>query len=214
MPLGWPGGRLGVLPPPCGFRLEPVPVPLDEFLPHYDANEVHTTRVAAPPDEVMAALRSLTAREVPVLVALMAVRTLPARLMGRHRGRPSGTILEGFLRGGFVLLDERPDELVVGAVGRFWQASADVRRVSAADFAGFREPGYAKVAFNMHAQPAPGGGTLLTTETRIQATDDEARRSFRRYWRVIHPGSVAIRLAWLRSIRRRTERAGGDAGGA
>jgi hypothetical protein len=38
-------------------------VPLDEFLPHYDANEVHSTRVAAPPDEVMAALRSLTARE-------------------------------------------------------------------------------------------------------------------------------------------------------
>src|SRR5829696_1262939 len=214
MPLGWPGGRLGVLPPPCGFRLEPVPVPLDEFLPHYDANEVHSTRVAAPPDEVMAALRSLTAREVPVLVALMALRSLPAVLTGRRRRPRRGTVLEGFLRGGFVLLAERPDELVVGAVGRFWQASADVRRVSAADFAGFREPGYAKAAFNMHAQPARGGGTLLTTETRIQATDDDARRSFRRYWRLIYPGSAAIRRAWLRAIRRRAERAGGEAAGA
>jgi hypothetical protein len=82
-----------------------------------------------------------------------------------------------------------------------------VRRVSAAEFAAFREPGYARAAFNMHAEPAPGGGTLLTTETRIQATDDEARRSFRRYWRVIYPGSAAIRLAWLRAIRRRAERA-------
>jgi len=189
-------------------------VPLDEFLPHYDANEVHSTRVAAPPDEVMAALRSLTAREVPVLVALMALRSLPAVLTGRRRRPRRGTILEGFLRGGFVLLAERPDELVVGAVGRFWQASADVRRVSAADFAGFREPGYAKAAFNMHAQPAPGGGTLLTTETRIQATDDDARRSFRRYWRLIYPGSAAIRRAWLRAIRRRAERAGGEAAGA
>jgi hypothetical protein len=179
-------------------------VPLDEFLPHYDANEVHSTRVAAPPDEVMAALRSLTAREVPVLVALMALRSLPAVLTGRRRHPRRGTIVEGFLKGGFVLLDERPDELVVGAVGRFWQASAEVRRVSAVDFAAFREPGYAKAAFNMHAQPAPGG-TLLTTETRIQATDDEARRSFRRYWRVIHPGSAAIRVAWLRAIRRRAE---------
>jgi hypothetical protein len=207
MPLGWPDGRLGILPPPCGFRLEPVPVPLDEFLPDYDVNEVHSTRVAASPDAVMAALRSLTAREVPLLVALMAVRSLPALLTGRRRRRPKGTIVEGFLKGGFVALAERPHELGVGAVGRFWLSSAEVRRVSAAEFAAFREPGYARAAFNMHAEPAPGGGTLLTTETRIQATDDEARRSFRRYWRVIYPGSAAIRLAWLRAIRRRAERA-------
>jgi hypothetical protein len=179
-------------------------VPLDEFLPDYDVNEVHSIRVAAPPNAVMAAVRSLTAREVPLLVALMAVRSLPARLRGRRR-RPSGTILDGFLRGGFVALAERPHELVVGAVGRFWLASAEVRRVSAGEFTAFSEPGYAKAAFNMHAAPAPGGGTLLTTETRIQATDDEARRSFRRYWRVIYPGSAAIRLAWLRAIRRRAE---------
>jgi hypothetical protein len=181
-------------------------VPLDEFLPDYDVNEVHSTRVAAPPDAVMAALRSLTASEVPLLVGLMAVRSLPALLRGRRRRRPSGTILEGFVRGGFVALAERPHELVVGAVGRFWLASAEVRHVSAADFAGFSEPGYAKAAFNMQAEAAPGGGTLLTTETRIQATDDHARRSFRRYWRVIYPGSAAIRRAWLRAIRRRAER--------
>jgi hypothetical protein len=82
-----------------------------------------------------------------------------------------------------------------------------VRHVSAVEFAALREPGYARAVFNMHAEPAPSGGTLLTTETRIQATDDEARRSFRRYWRVIYPGSAAIRRAWLRAIRRRAERA-------
>ena len=180
-------------------------MPLDEFLPAYDVNEVHSTRVAAPPDAVMAAVRSLSAREVPLLVALMAVRSLPAAVRGRRRRRPSGTILEGFLRGGFVALADRPHELVVGAVGRFWLASAEVRRVSSAEFAAFSEPGYAKAAFNMHAEPAPGGATLLTTETRIQGTDDHARRSFRRYWRVIYPGSAAIRLAWLRAIRRRAE---------
>jgi hypothetical protein len=27
-----------------------------------------------------------------------------------------------------------------------------------------------------------------------------------RYWRVIHPGSALIRIAWLRAIRRRAER--------
>ena len=76
--------------------------------------------------------------------------------------------------------------------------------MSADEFAAFREPGYAKAVFNMHAQPSPGG-TLLTTETRIQGTDDQARRSFRRYWLVVHPGSAVIRRAWLRAIRRRAE---------
>ena len=180
---------------------------LDEFLPDYDVNEIHSTRVPAPPDAVMAAVRSLTAREVPLIVALMALRSLPARLRGRRPRPREGTILEGFLRGGFVTLADRPGELVVGGVGRFWLASAEVRRVGADEFADFREPGYAKAAFNMHAQPSPAGDTLLLTETRIQATDDDARRSFRRYWRLIHPGSAAIRRAWLRAIRRRAEAA-------
>lgn len=179
-------------------------MPLDEFLPNYEVNEIHSTRVAASPDAVMAAVRSLSAREVPVLVGLTALRRLPALLRGGRPRPPQGTIVEGFLRSGFVTLADRPDELVVGAVGRFWLASAEVRRVSADEFAGFGEPGYAKAAFNMHAQPSPGG-TLLTTETRIQATDDHARRSFRRYWLLIHPGSAAIRRAWLRAIRRRAE---------
>ena len=181
-------------------------MPLDEFLPDYEQNEIHSTGVAAPPEAVMAAIRSLTAREVPVLVALMALRALPARLVGRRRRPREGTILEGFLRGGFVTLADRPHELVVGAVGRFWRASGDVRRVSSDEFAAFSEPGYAKAAFNMQAQPSAEGGTLLTTETRIQATDEHARRRFRRYWLVVHPGSAAIRRAWLRAIRRRAER--------
>jgi hypothetical protein len=183
-------------------------MPLDEFLPVYDVNEIHSTRVAAPPDAVMAAVCSLTAREVPVLVVLMALRTLPGRLRGRRRPVRDGTILEGFLRGGFVTLAERPDELVVGAIGCFWRMSGEIERVPAGDFAAFDEPGYAKAAFNLHARSRPDGATLLTTETRIQATDAGARRSFRRYWRVIYPGSAAIRVAWLRAIRRRAERLG------
>ena len=35
-------------------------VPLDEFLPGYDVNEVHSARIAAAPDEVIAAVRALT----------------------------------------------------------------------------------------------------------------------------------------------------------
>jgi hypothetical protein len=161
--------------------------------------------VAAAPGAVFAAVRALTTRDVPLARALMAVRSLPGRLRGRRRSS-GAPILEQFVRGGFVLLAERDDELILGGVGRFWEPSASVRRIGADEFAAFEEPGWAKAAFNFEVRPEPDDRTLLTTETRIHATDAAARRSFRRYWRVIGPGSAAIRRAWLRAIRIRAER--------
>jgi hypothetical protein len=184
-------------------------VPLDEFLPDYDANEIHSTRVAATPADVMAAARAVTSREVPLLVALMALRRLPAAVRRRSadpaRRALDRPILDGMTGGGFTVLADRPDELVLGVVGRFWTADGGVRQVSGEDFAAFDEPGFAKGAMNFHVI-ARSGGSLLTTETRIQGTDDAARRRFKRYWRVVMPGSALIRRAWLRAIRKRAER--------
>ena len=184
-------------------------MPLDEYLPDYQWNEVHSTQVAAPPDRVLAAVRGLTPREVPLLVALMAVRRVPEAIVRRSAGRLrrglDGAILDGMTSGGFALLAERPDELVFGVVGRFWTTGGGVEPVGPGEFAAFDSPGFAKGAMNFQAREA-GGGTLLTTETRIQATDDSARRSFGRYWRAIGPFSALIRRAWLRAIRKRAER--------
>jgi hypothetical protein len=184
-------------------------VPLDEFLPGHDANEVHSIRVAAQPARVLAAARELTSREVPLLVGLMALRTLPAVLLRRSpfrlRRDLRRPILAQATRRGFVVLAERPDELVLGIVGRFWTSTGGVERVSPDDFVAFDAPGFAKAVMNFHVR-AVDGDTLLTTETRIRGTDEEARRRFRRYWRVVMPGSALIRRAWLRAIRRRAER--------
>jgi hypothetical protein len=184
-------------------------MPLHEFLPGYDANEVHSVRVAAPPERVLAAARELTSREVPLLVALMTLRTLPAVLLRKRPARLRRDlrrpILDQATRGGFMVLAERPDELVLGVVGRFWTSTGGVERLEPAEFAGFDAPGFAKAAMNFHAR-AVDGGTLLTTETRIKGTNEEARRRFLRYWRVVMPGSALIRRAWLRAIRRRAER--------
>jgi hypothetical protein len=43
------------------------------------------------------------------------------------------------------------------------------------------------------------GGTLLSTETRVSATNSTARRAFRGYWRVVGPFSGLIRRRWLRA---------------
>ena len=65
--------------------------------------------------------------------------------------------------------------------------------------------GFALAAINFRLEDAGNGETLLTTETRVYATDDSARKRFAAYWRVIYPGSALIRVMWLRAIRDRAE---------
>ena len=205
-------GRPAFSPLIAGFRHD-APVPLDEFLPAYDVNEIHSIEIAAEPDAVMAAARALTSREVPLLIVLMSLRGLPAALL-RRRGRWARSdrildapLLDHFTRGGFVVLADRPGELVLGAIGRFWKLDGGVERVPGDAFVAFDEPGFAKSVLNFHAQ-AVDGGSVLSTETRVHLTNSGARRSFRRYWRIVMPGSALIRRVWLRAIRKRAEAAG------
>jgi hypothetical protein len=78
---------------------------LDDFLPVYDFHEVHRVSIDAPPGAVMESARRLRPHELPLLVALMALRGLPALLRGR-RLPVRGSILDAFRRGGFVVLQD------------------------------------------------------------------------------------------------------------
>ncbi len=87
------------------------------------------------------------------------------------------------------------------------QEAAPKVRAPGADreaFTAFEEPGYAKAAMSMLVR-AEGRGCRLITETRIRTTDAGAARSFRRYWRLVRPGSGLIRRSWLAAVRRRVE---------
>lgn len=172
---------------------------LDEVMPDYDVNEVHSLWVPAEPQAAYEAVKAVSAREVRLFGPLMLLRTL-----GRS-GRvfdPDGPLLGEMQKVGFMPLGERPgEEVVLGAVGRFWSPFGNKpRRVE--DFAGFAEPGYAKATMNFTVTPE-GEGSRITTETRIAGTDARATRKFRRYWLLIRLGSGAIRRSWLKAIRRR-----------
>ena len=144
-----------------------------------------------------------------MLAPLMTIRALPALLSRRTRlefGR-SNTLIDLFLRNGFLELGSRPgEEFAAGAIGRFWSLTRNqpLPIESTEEFVAFDEPGYAKAALNFTFEPSDAG-TLLRTETRILGTDPEATRLFRRYWRLIYPGSALIRISWLNAIRRRAE---------
>ena len=180
---------------------------LDELLPKYQFSEFHSTRVHAPPEVVYAAARQATAREIRLFRILTWIRSphlgkAPESILTPPADEP---VLDVALRSGFMLLgDAPPREVVFGLVqGRL---PLNTAHPTPQDFKDLNRPGYAKIAMNFHISPEPNGWSTLTTETRIFATDNAARRQFGRYWRVIYPGSALIRVMWLRAIRARAER--------
>jgi hypothetical protein len=186
------------------------PSRLDELLPHFDFEEAHTRRVGSSPAAALAAVQAATPGEMPLVRLLYLLRSGPALLtrgrgLPRARGRP---LWEQMREYGFVTLAEEEDEIVLGYAGQPWKLAGGSQPgvSSAAEWERFSTPGYVKAALSFRADAAEGGA-LLTTETRMAATDEASRRRFGRYWRVIRPGSGAIRRSWLRAAARRAEAA-------
>jgi hypothetical protein len=61
--------------------------------------------------------------------------------------------------------------------------------------------GSVRIGLDFVARPE-GGGTILSTETRVQALTPRARLAFRLYWLVVGPFSALVRRRWLRAIAR------------
>lgn len=183
---------------------------LDDFVPRYQFNEVHSVEVHAPPDAVFAAIRQVTAREIGLFRALTWIRS-PRLRSSRESilaAPPDEPIVGVAKRSGFLMLAEAPPrELVFGTVG--FGAPLVITHPTPADFLRFDRPGYAKIAMNFTIAPRADGWSTLRTETRVFGTDDAAKRRFGAYWRVIYPGSAIIRVMWLRAIRARAERVTG-----
>ena len=191
---------------------------LDEVMPRYDVVERHATAVRASPAVVYAAIREADLIAGPVTRPLLALRALPAAIPAvlrsprdallewrDRRARRGGRLadLESF---GFRLVAERaPEELVIGALGRFWMPRSRLcAEVSAADFADGPPRGFALAGWNFMVTPRADGRTELRTETRVWCAPD-VRRRFGAYWLVIRPWSGLIRHAMLREIRLRAE---------
>ena len=180
---------------------------LGRLMPSADQQELHMIRLSAPPDQVWAALQAITYRDLPLMRLLMGIRGLPSRL-GRGGGgglQLDEPLLALFRRMGFVTVVEEPGAaLAMGTAAQFWRLSpapAPTIR-DGADLLSFSSPGYAKAVMSFEIAP-DGAGSRLLTETRVQATDAAARRSFRLYWLVIRAGSGLIRRSILRAVQRR-----------
>lgn len=106
---------------------------------------------------------------------------------------------------GFKVLHEEVNELlIIGLIGQFWKPKGHLVDLDSNDFRGFDKPGFVKATASFQLLDRDAA-TLLTTETLVEPTDLDAKRSFRRYWRLIGPFSGLVRRDWLRSVKRLAE---------
>jgi hypothetical protein len=178
---------------------------LDDFLPAYTSREFDSQLVHAPPTRVYRAIRESTAQDVKVFVTLVQLR------LGHFHHKvnvPAVPILALMSRPGspcVLLSDDTRGEIVLGIAGRFWGGGSSARFTTAEDFSAYHEPGAAKSAFNFRVEDLGNGWSCVSTETRVIGNDPAATRAMTRYWRIIYPGSAAIRRMWLNAIKARAE---------
>jgi hypothetical protein len=198
----------GMALPSPEVRSEPPATLLDRFMPVYEFKETHSIRVKAPRENVYRAIKSVTADEIALFRTLSWLRRLgrsgPESILNAPEHVP---ILEVATRTGFLLLAEKQDrEIVIGAGVAVPPGWSPKKRPTPEEFRAVRKPGFALAAMNFRLEDVGNGACLVTTETRVHATDSSTRRRFSRYWRVIYPGSWLIRWNWLRAVKNRAEK--------
>jgi len=152
------------------------------LFPVSDARLAHEAVVACGPE-----------RAVEVFLASPAAPGRGVAFLLRLRGLQSETTVQAFFKGlGFDAVVDTPTEVVLAAAGKPWTRRGGIVPLASA------RAGDVRVAFGVRAEPALEG-SLLVSETRVSAVDDDARRKFRRYWRVVGPFAALIRRRWLRA---------------
>jgi hypothetical protein len=167
-------------------------VPLiDEWLPEFDVGERHDVALPVPPERALELVLAMPAASDRVVRSLVSARGMVAR---------DETIERFFAAHRFVVLARTPAEWVAGAVGAVWRPRGGLVRLRDAEaWRAAAVTGTIKGAVDFRAEAIPGG-SRLTTETRVKAMDDRARRAFRLYWLAIGPFSALIRRRWLAAV--------------
>jgi hypothetical protein len=200
---------LGLLLPATQTQVEVMRTHLDEFAPAYHFSEFHRIHIRASRDRVYEAVKEVTAAEILFFRTLTWIRRLgrpgPESVLDAPEHQP---LIQVATRTSFLMLADDPDrEVLVGTVVLAPSGAGAMPDPTSESFKALDAPGFAKAMMNFRFEDAGSQACLLTTETRVYATDASARRRFAAYWRVIYPGSSLIRWMWLRAVKRRAETA-------
>ena len=178
---------------------------LDDVLPtsHYVTRQ--SRWIDAPPEVVWEELQAVRLSGLPVTLVLGAARFLPVLLSGNGSGQVRD---RPFLEALPIptLSSSAPESVVFGGVLQAWRLSGgdESPELDAEELHAWIRPGWVKAAMDFRLTPSRGG-TELSSETRVLATDPATRRRFSLYWRFVRPGSTAIRWEVLTAVQLRAE---------
>jgi hypothetical protein len=172
---------------------------MQRYLPEHQFEEHHSMVVHLTKGKLLDAAQAVTREPDPLISRFIAVRELPARLLGRL-GRPHQLPSRPFGIDDFTELGRNGDsELAYGLAGQFWKADYGLQRVGhAAEFEALQ--GTPKLVLNFTVETMEDGRQTLSTTTRVGCLDATSRRSFTPYWFAIRPVSGLIRRHLLRRI--------------
>jgi hypothetical protein len=181
---------------------------LDDFVPVYEFNEVHSIQIKASHTQAFEAIKAVTADEILFYRTLIWLRRFggkyPVGMLNPAKGVP---LLKVATSTSFLLLAEEPNsEIVIGSV-IIAPPKFSIAALKAEDIRNLSTSGFAVAALNFLVEPVEPSTLRVVTETRVHATDKITRHKFARYWGVIYPGSALIRRMWLRAIKRRVKAA-------
>src|SRR5262249_41127003 len=163
----------GAFLPARDTQVETIRTQLDGFAPVYQFNEVHRTQIRASRVRSYRAIKEVTADEILLFRTLTWLRRLgrpgPESILNAPERLP---LLEVATRTSFLLLAEEPEREVV--VGTLVLAPAEVRikaHPTPEDFKALDAPGFAKATMNFWLEDLGTDSCVVTTETRVYATD-------------------------------------------
>ena len=181
------------------------PALLDRFVPLADVRGRHHVVIHASAALVIQVARNFNIESIWLVRSLFKLR---AKLLGAPPYVQSQAgLIEQMQSIGWACLAEDCDRyFIAGATCRPWQAEPGFTPIPPESFAAFSVPGQVKIAWTLEAEEIAPALTQFATETRVVATDEQARKKFRLYWRKFGAGIILIRLVLLPVIRRRAER--------
>jgi hypothetical protein len=182
-----------------------VASPASTFIPDPDARDEHEIEIHAPAALVFDAATHADLLANPIVAALIRTRACLMRDTPKPRAA-TGLVAETLALGWGVLAYTAGRTLVMGAVARPWARDVTFSAVEPSEFARFAEPDLVKIVWTLEAEPLGEERTRFRTETRVQATDPDARRRFLWYWLMVGAGIRLIRWATLRALQREAER--------
>ena len=188
---------------------------LDRFIPCPDARERFETVVKAPAPAVLDVASTIDLQSLPLVRAIFRARERLMRVAPAEVPRRSdGLVAEMVSLGWGLLVDDPGHRVVLGARCQPWRGDVTFSAIRPEAFATYAEPDQVKIAWTLEVEWLGPARTRFVHETRVVATDDEARRRFLRYWRWARFGIVTIRYLMMPAVRRRAEARWAEAGHA